>query len=115
MKKGTEIKIEIEGERWTASSPDYPGWSCSGKDSSGCADIAAKDLEKWSQMRTCPVCGRRYSAPPAVSRKNGSDICPVCGAAESIFFLDVEERQKIVDEIEKCEIAAGRVEPMGCR
>lgn len=32
----------------------------------------------------CPICGRQYSAPPAVSRADGSEICPVCGAAESM-------------------------------
>ncbi len=93
-------------------SPDYEGWQCEGKDSFGSADIAAKDLEEWCQKHVCPVYGRRYSAPPATSRVNGADICPVCGAAESVFFLGEEDRQKIVDEIERREIEAGRVEPI---
>ncbi len=110
MKKNTEIKIEMsEDGSWRASSLDYPGWECSGTGSFGSADVAAKGLEEWSKKKVCPVCGRQYLAPPAISRNGMGDICPVCGAAESIFFLSEEDRQKIVDEIEKREIAAGRV------
>lgn len=111
LKKNTEIKIEIDDSgAWRAMSPDYEGWKAEGKESFGCGEKAAKDLEKWSQMRTCPVCGRRYSAPPAMSRKGLGDICPVCGAAEAVEFL--EEREKVMAEIEKREIEAGRVEPI---
>ena len=34
-------------------------------------------------MSTCPKCGRQYTAPPAISRENGEDICPVCGSGMS--------------------------------
>lgn len=64
--------------------------------------------------RMCPVCGRRYSAPPATSRNGLGDICPVCGAAESVFFLNEEQRDEIVRVIEEREIASGRVEPVTC-
>ena len=30
-----------------AMSPDYEGWSCSGSEQHGSADVAAKDLEEW--------------------------------------------------------------------
>ena len=66
------------------------------------------------KKRVCPVCGRRYSAVPATSRVDGSDICPVCGAAESVFFLNEEQRDEIVRVIEEREIAAGKVEPVTC-
>lgn len=42
-----ELRIDDETGEWTASSPDYPGWKTEGKESSGCADIAARDLERW--------------------------------------------------------------------
>ena len=48
MKKGTEIKIEIEKDgSWTVSSPDYPGWSSFGEQSINSANDAAESLERW--------------------------------------------------------------------
>ena len=33
--------------------------------------------------RVCPICGRRYTERPALSRAdNATDICPDCGPAE---------------------------------
>ena len=117
LKKNTEIKIEIDDSgAWRAESPDYPGWKAEGKESFGAAEVASRDLEAWvnSHSRTCPVCGRRYNAVPAISRVGLGDICPVCGAEESVFFLKPEEREKIIEAVEKAEIAAGRVEPVAC-
>lgn len=35
--------------------------------------------------RTCPVCGRTYTEPPAISRRSRSiEICPECGTREAI-------------------------------
>lgn len=46
--------------------------------------------------RICPKCGKAYTAPPALSRKdNKTRICPLCGVAESIGFLP-EELQKAI-------------------
>lgn len=41
-------------------------------------------------MPTCPVCGRMYAEPPALSRRdNRTLICPACGTKEAIEdFLD---------------------------
>lgn len=116
LKKNTEIKLEIDEETgaWRAMSPDYEGWSASGSESFGAAEVASRDLEEWVNSRTCPICGRRYSAPPATSRVNEADICPVCGVAEAVEFLG-EKGREIIETVEKAEIAAGRVEPMGCR
>ena len=61
-------------------------------------------------MRTCPICGRQYSAPPAMSRADGSDICPVCGSMESLAGFPEDVRTEVVRKIEKQEIARGRVE-----
>lgn len=61
-------------------------------------------------MNTCPKCGRRYTAPPATSRENGEDICPVCGAEESIAFLPEEQRTELITQIEAAEKAAGRID-----
>jgi uncharacterized Zn finger protein (UPF0148 family) len=61
-------------------------------------------------MRTCPKCGRRYTAPPATSRENGEDICPVCGAEEAVAFLPEEQKAEIITQIEAAERAAGRID-----
>lgn len=46
MKKGTEIKMELQDDgSWRASSPDYPEWEMTGNESFGSADVAAKNLE----------------------------------------------------------------------
>ena len=37
------------------------------------------------KFRTCPVCGRAYTDPPAISRRSESmEICPECGTREAI-------------------------------
>ena len=47
MKNNTKIEIEIQdNETWTTSSLEYPWWFASGAEEHGCADIAAKDLER---------------------------------------------------------------------
>ena len=65
-------------------------------------------------MRTCPICGRQYSAPPAMSRIDGSEICPVCGAAEALSIPGISDDKKteIIKAIEAQEIAHGRVEAL---
>lgn len=35
--------------------------------------------------RVCPLCGRKYTEPPALSRAdNATDICPDCGMMEAL-------------------------------
>lgn len=35
--------------------------------------------------RTCPICGQRYTEPPALSRRdNKTYICPDCGTMEAL-------------------------------
>jgi len=54
--------------------------------------------------RTCPRCGRTYTAPPALSRKdNETLICPICGTAESIGFLPEEMQTAILSAAEAAE------------
>ena len=60
-------------------------------------------------MRTCPICGRQYSAPPAMSRADGSEICPVCAAEESLSAFSEDMRAEVIKKIEEQEIAWGRV------
>lgn len=51
-----------------------------------------KDEHEWD--RTCPVCGRRYSEYPSLSRRdNETYICPACGLEEAIedYFGGDEE------------------------
>ncbi len=34
--------------------------------------------------KVCPKCGKGYDGYPAMSRINGSDICPECGMREAL-------------------------------
>ena len=45
--------------------------------------------------RKCPVCGKEYTAPPALSRKdNKTQICPLCGMREALDAAPLTEEQK---------------------
>lgn len=60
-------------------------------------------MEKNSE-RTCPKCGRTYTAPPALSRKdNETLICPICGIAEGISSLPEELQTAILSAVENTE------------
>lgn len=42
--------------------------------------------------RTCPICGQRYTEPPALSRRdNKTDICPTCGIMEALAAIPRRE------------------------
>lgn len=42
--------------------------------------------------RICPVCGRSYTDPPALSRRdNKTDICPECGMREALAAIPQRE------------------------
>lgn len=32
----------------------------------------------------CPKCGKEFSEKPAISRRNQSNICPLCGQREAL-------------------------------
>lgn len=56
--------------------------------------------------RTCPVCGRTYKRPPALSRADNSTlICSDCGTREALSYLGVseEEQEEIINNIHKYE------------
>ena len=39
--------------------------------------------------RICPVCGKSYSEPPALSRSdNKTEICPDCGMLEALQAME---------------------------
>ena len=44
----------------------------------------------------CPICGATFTAPPALSRKDGkTNICPDCGIREALTTIGVPaEKQK---------------------
>lgn len=43
---------------------------------------------KETTARTCPLCGRTYTEPPALSRRdNATDICPDCGMMEALASM----------------------------
>ena len=57
-----------------------------------------------SKVRICPKCGKSYSVPPALSRKdNKTQICPECGTREAMddAGINKEEQEKIIAEIRK--------------
>ena len=45
--------------------------------------------------RICPVCGREYHEPPALSRLDNSTlICPDCGVREALCSIGVSESEQ---------------------
>ena len=37
------------------------------------------------QSKICPLCGQKYTEPPAISRAdNATEICPQCGTLEAL-------------------------------
>lgn len=47
--------------------------------------------------RICKNCGRKYTAPPAISRKDGSEICPICGYREALDAAGVEGEEILAE------------------
>ena len=48
--------------------------------------------------RICPVCGRSYTDPPALSRRdNKTDICPECGMREALAAIPRREPPRRTD------------------
>lgn len=46
-------------------------------------------------MRNCPICGKDYTEPPAISRKdNETEICPACGTLEALEAAGLSEEAK---------------------
>lgn len=56
------------------------------------------------RIRTCPKCGKSYSAPPALSRTdNETLICPDCGTREALESIGVDkaEQEQILESIHR--------------
>lgn len=54
------------------------------------------------KKKICPVCGKEYKRPAALSRKdNKTLICPECGTREALQSAGVipEEQDKIIEII----------------
>ena len=52
----------------------------------------------------CPVCGKEYKSPPAISRQdNRMEICPSCGTREALNAagVGIETQEKIIKMIEQ--------------
>ena len=61
-------------------------------------------MEQKQPERVCPLCGQRYTQPPALSRTdNETLICPDCGTRQALDCLgvDVEEREEIIQTIHR--------------
>ena len=51
------------------------------------------------EIRVCPLCGKTYGEPPALSRTdNKTPICPDCGTRQALQSIGVsaEEQEKIL-------------------
>ena len=51
------------------------------------------------EIRVCPLCGKTYGEPPALSRTdNKTPICPDCGTRQALESIGVsaEEQEKIL-------------------
>ena len=47
------------------------------------------------KKRKCPICGKDYEAPPAISRKdNKTEICPDCGTLEALEAAGASDETK---------------------
>ena len=58
--------------------------------------------ENISRIRICPLCGRTYGEPPAISRvDNETRICSQCGSRQALQALGIsrEEQEKIISII----------------
>ena len=54
------------------------------------------------ELRICPLCGKPYTEPPALSRTdNETLICSDCGTREALdsIGISVEEQEKILSII----------------
>ena len=48
-----------------------------------------------NEERTCPICGRRYTGHPALSRTdNETLICPDCGTRQALASIGVDEKEQ---------------------
>lgn len=60
--------------------------------------------ETIARIRVCPLCGKAYSAPPALSRTdNETLICPDCGTREALesIGVDTAEQEQILESIHR--------------
>jgi len=51
------------------------------------------------ELRVCPLCGKSYLEPPALSRTdNETLICPDCGTRQALESIGIsaEEQEKIL-------------------
>ena len=56
------------------------------------------------ELRVCPLCGKTYIEPPALSRTdNETLICPDCGTREALESIGIgkDEQQKILETIHR--------------
>lgn len=52
--------------------------------------------------RICPICNKKYTEPPALSRiDNSTPICPDCGSRQALESMGVsaEEQEQIIEII----------------
>ena len=58
------------------------------------------------ELRVCPLCGKTYAEPPALSREdNETLICPDCGTRQALESIGIsqEEQEKILTIIHKAQ------------
>lgn len=60
--------------------------------------------EAIARIRVCPLCGKSYSTPSALSRlDNETLICPDCGTREALQSIGIkaDEQEQIIDTIHR--------------
>ena len=67
------------------------------------------------QLMKCPICGKVFSDPPALSRKdNKTEICPDCGTFEALeaYFKATGKSQEELEKAKETvrEMMANRTE-----
>ena len=61
-------------------------------------------------QKTCPLCGKTYCEPSAISRKdNKTEICPDCGTLEALESIGASDKlkAKIIESIHETRKGAG--------
>lgn len=85
-------------KKYLVTTPEGDNWTYDDYDSAARAQyIFGGTIKRYTvedEFRICPVCGKEYSSPPALSRKdNTTEICTDCGLKEAFdeFFGGLEK------------------------
>lgn len=55
----------------------------------------------YMKARTCPICKKEYYSAPAMSRKDSTPICPMCGHREALEAAGIVEGSSVYKALMK--------------